>query len=68
LHRSVLKENKPEIKNTSMPIFRRMGAMRMASTKGRTYSCKRERKRLSTRIGSYWTVRAQWIKSPIQHC
>jgi hypothetical protein len=36
--------------------------------KGRTYLCKREIKRSSTRIGSYWTVRARWIKSPIQRC
>jgi hypothetical protein len=49
-------------------IFRRMGAMKMTLTKGRTYLCKRERKGSSTRIGSYWTVRARWIKLPIQHC
>jgi hypothetical protein len=63
-----LERNKTEIKNTSMPIFRRMGAMKMTSTKGRTCSHKRERKGLSTRIGSYWTVRAWWIKLLIQHC
>jgi hypothetical protein len=62
------KKNKPEIKNTSMPIFKRMGAMKMTLTKGTTCSCKRERKGSSTRIGSYWTVRARWIKLPIQRC
>jgi hypothetical protein len=43
-------------------------AMKMTLTKGRTCSCKRERKGSSTRIGSYWTVRAWWIKLPTQPC
>ncbi len=44
MHGSVLKENKPEIKNTSMPIFRTMGAIKMTSTEGRTYFLQKREK------------------------
>ncbi len=44
------------------------GIMKMILTKGRTCLFKREKKRSSTRIDSYWTVRAWWIKLPIQQC
>jgi hypothetical protein len=36
--------------------------------KGKTYLCRSERIGSSTKIGSYWTARARWIKLLIQRC